>query len=106
TLGADFRYEEIPAELLDDAKRARARLVETLADTDDQVMAKYLQGHVFTAEELQRAIRAATVRHQVVPVVCGSAFKNKGVQPLLDAVVDYLPSPADIPAMAGAAGTE
>jgi elongation factor G len=94
--GAVFRQEEIPAELADEVELARDQLVERLADVDDAVMAKYLEGREVSGEELRVAIRRCTLNLDLVPVLCGSAFKNKGVQPLLDAVVAYLPSPADV----------
>ena len=101
--GAEFRDGEIPAELADDAELAREGLVERLADFDDEVMAKFLDGEDIPVEALRAAIRRATLDLQVVPVLCGSAFKNKGVQPLLDAVVAYLPSPLDVPPVEGEA---
>ncbi|WP_068671454.1 elongation factor G, partial [Thermosulfurimonas dismutans] len=101
TLGAKYHYEEIPADLKDKAEEYRTNLIETLADINDEIMEKYLEGHEITQEELKKAIREATLAFKVVPVLCGSAFKNKGVQPLLDAIVDYLPSPLDIPPVKG-----
>ena len=96
TQGAEFRSDPIPAELAEDSERARDRLVERLADFDDEVMAQYLEGNQISADVLRAAIRRATLSLEVVPVLCGSAFKNKGVQPVLDAIVDYLPSPSDV----------
>ena len=101
--GAEFRSVEIPAEMVDDAELAREQLIERLADFDDEVMAKYLDGEEVTVDELRSAIRRCTLNLDIVPVFCGSALKNKGVQPLLDGVVDYLPSPADVPAVEGLA---
>ncbi|HIE32515.1 MAG TPA: elongation factor G, partial [Thermodesulfobacteriaceae bacterium] len=101
TLGAKYHYEEIPADLKDKAEEYRTNLIETLADINDEIMEKYLEGHEITQEELKKAIREATLAFKVVPVLCGAAFKNKGVQPLLDAIVDYLPSPLDIPPVKG-----
>ena len=95
-LGAQFRDVEIPAELAGAAAAAHAHLIEKIAETDDAVMATYLDGKDVEVVTLKAAIRAATVQGKIYPVVCGSAFKNKGIQSLLDAVVDYLPSPADI----------
>ncbi len=89
TQGAEFRDAEIPADMADDAELARESLVERLADFDDEVMAKFLDGDDIPVEELRAAIRRATLELDIVPVFCGSAFKNKGVQPLLDGVVDY-----------------
>jgi len=101
TLGAKYKVDEIPANLLEQAKEYREKMLEAVAEFDDQVMEKYLNGHPLTEEEVRRAIRAATIAMKVIPVVCGSAFKNKGVQQLLDAVVDYLPSPLDVPPVKG-----
>jgi elongation factor G len=99
--GEDYAVEEVPAELQAQAEEWRTKLLETLAEADDAIMEKYLEGGEFTVEELKAAIRRATIAGKVNPVVTGSAFKNKGVQPMLDAVVDYLPSPLDIPAIEG-----
>jgi elongation factor G len=101
TLGAKYKIDEIPANLLEQAKEYREKMLEAVAEFDDQVMEKYLNGHPLTEEEVRRAIRAATISMKVIPVVCGSAFKNKGVQQLLDAVVEYLPSPLDVPPVKG-----
>jgi elongation factor G len=101
TLGAEFTYEEIPAELKEKAHEYRARLVEAAVEMDDAVLEAYLNGETPTLEQLKACIRKGVLSYRLVPVFCGSAFKNKGVQPLLDAVVDYLPSPVDIPAING-----
>jgi elongation factor G len=101
SLGARYRQDEIPDELSDAARAAREHLLEALADVDEKLMEKYLEGKDITEAEVRAAIRAGTVQMKLVPVVCGSAFKNKGVQPLLDAVVDYLPSPLDVPPVEG-----
>ncbi|RSM40613.1 elongation factor G, partial [Actinoplanes sp. ATCC 53533] len=101
--GDDYAIEEIPAELLDSATEWREKLIETLADVDDFVMEKYLDGVEVSIEEIKAAIRRSTIASKANPVLCGSAFKNKGVQPMLDAVVDYLPSPLDVPAIDGVA---
>lgn len=103
TLGASLREDEIPAELIEDAELAREQMVERLADFDDEVMARYLDGEEVPVADLRRAIRRGTLALDLVPVLCGSAFKNKGVQPLLDAVVDYLPAPTDVPPVMGTA---
>jgi elongation factor G len=103
SLGAELRRDEIPGELADDAELARDQLIERIADFDDEVMAKYLDGQDVPVDQLRAAIRRSTLSLDVVPVLCGSAFKNKGVQPLLDAVVDFLPSPLDVPAVEGEA---
>jgi elongation factor G len=101
SLGAKFQEVEIPADLLDSAVEYREKMIEEISSHDDVLMEKYLGGETLTEEEIRAAIRQATIDIQICPVVCGSAFKNKGVQPLLDAVVDYLPSPVDIPAIRG-----
>jgi elongation factor G len=101
--GEDYAVEEIPADLVDEAGEWREKLLETLAEADDAIMEKYLEGEDLSVDELKAAIRRATIAGKLNPVVCGSAFKNKGVQPMLDAVVDYLPSPLDIPAIEGTA---
>ena len=100
-LGTDILEEDIPAEYLDQAQEYREKLVEAVAETDEELMMKYLEGEEITNEELKAAIRQATINVEFFPVLCGSAFKNKGVQLMLDAVIDYLPSPLDIPAIKG-----
>jgi elongation factor G len=101
--GDDYTIEEIPADLVDQAAEWRDKLLETLSETDDDIMVRYLDGDTFDVKELKAAIRRATIAGKLNPVVCGSAFKNKGVQPMLDAVVEFLPSPLDIPAVEGIA---
>jgi elongation factor G len=101
TLGAAFDEMPISADYAEKARHAREQLIESLGEVDDAIMEKYVHGEPITAEDLQAAIRRATIAMQAFPVVCGSAFKNKGVQPLLDAVVNYLPSPLDVPPMEG-----
>ena len=103
SLGAEFRSDEIPADLVDDTELARENIIEKLADFDDEIMAKFLAEQDVSVEELRAAIRRSTLNLDIVPVFCGSAFKNKGVQPLLDGVVDYLPSPLDVPSVEGEA---
>ncbi len=103
TLGAKWEEREIPAALQEAAEAAREEMIETAVEADEALMEKYLEGEEITEDELKVAIRKGTLSFQFVPVLCGSAFKNKGVQPLLDAVVDYLPSPIDIPAVKGTA---
>ena len=100
-MGEDYEVEEIPAELAELAAEYREKLLETLAEADDAVMEKYLEGEELSVEELEAAIRRATLADKLNPVLCGTAFKNKGVQPLLDAVVKFLPSPLDIDAIIG-----
>jgi elongation factor G len=101
TLGADYEVHPIPEEYLDRAHKAREQMVEAVAETDDQLLERYLSGEEVTNDELRQALRRATIANRLQPVVCGSAFKNKGVQPLLDAVIDFLPSPVDIPPVQG-----
>ncbi|MTD14421.1 elongation factor G [Nakamurella sp. YIM 132087] len=99
--GEDYAIEDIPADLQEQAEEWRAKLVETIAENDDDAMEKFLEGEELSVDELNAALRRATIGLKVNPVVCGSAFKNKGVQPMLDAVVTYLPSPIDIGAVHG-----
>jgi len=101
TLGAKYRVETIPAEMEGAVSSARERLLESLADVDDSLLEKYLAGSEIEEAALQKAIREATISLRIVPVLCGTAFRNKGIQPLLDAVVDYLPSPSDVPPVEG-----
>ncbi|HHQ3649959.1 TPA: elongation factor G [Streptococcus pneumoniae] len=100
-LGTDILEEDIPAEYLDQAQEYREKLIEAVAETDEELMMKYLEGEEITNKELKAGIRKATINVEFFPVLCGSAFKNKGVQLMLDAVIDYLPSPLDIPAIKG-----
>src|SRR5258705_6069100 len=101
-LGEDFEVTEIPAELLEQAQEYHHRLIDAVSNFDDEVLEAYLTDETsVTADELKVAIRAATIADEITPVILGSAFKNKGVQPLLDAVIDYLPSPLDVPPMIG-----
>ncbi|HGQ0210041.1 TPA: elongation factor G, partial [Streptococcus pneumoniae] len=100
-LGTDILEEDIPVEYLDQAQEYREKLIEAVAETDEELMMKYLEGEEITNEELKAGIRKATINVEFFPVLCGSAFKNKGVQLMLDAVIDYLPSPLDIPAIKG-----
>jgi elongation factor G len=101
TKGAEYQVTDIPAELVDAAKEAREKLVEAVSSIDDALMEKYLEGEEISEDEIRVALRQGTIDLKIVPVVTGSAFKNKGVQTLLDAVVDYLPSPLDVPAIEG-----
>ena len=100
-LGKDMRVEPIPDDMLEEAKKYRADLVEAVVETDDALMEKYLNGEEPTEPELKKAIRAATIANKLVPVTCGTSYKNKGVQKLLDAIIDYMPSPLDIPPVMG-----
>ena len=101
--GASYETVDIPAELADDAATWRATLLETLAENDEQVLEAYLGGEELSVPDLKAGIRRATIVRALTPVLCGTAFKNKGVQPMLDAVVDYLPSPLDVPSINGTA---
>ncbi|MGH3429890.1 MAG: elongation factor G, partial [Mycobacteriales bacterium] len=100
-IGEDYTIEEIPADLKDQAEEYRELLIETLAENDEPIMERYLAGETLSVEDIKAGIRRATCAGQLNPVLCGSAFKNKGVQPLLDAVVDFLPSPLDVGAVEG-----
>ena len=100
-LGKDMRIEEIPDDMKDLAEEYRAAMVEAICETDDDLLEKFLEGEEITVDELKAALRRATIANQIVPVVCGTSYKNKGVQKLLDAVIDYMPSPLDIPAIKG-----
>jgi elongation factor G len=101
-MGAKYDIEEIPADLVEKANEYRAALIETIAETDDALLERFLEGDTdFSVAEIKAAIRKLTISSQIYPVLCGSAFKNRGVQPMLDAVVDYLPSPLDVPATEG-----
>jgi len=101
TLGAEFETEEIPEELKKKANAFHNQMVETIVESDDELLHKYMEGENITPEELRQALRRSTIALKLFPVICGSAFKNKGVQPLLDAAVDYLPSPIEIPPVEG-----
>ncbi|MFJ2659471.1 elongation factor G [Arthrobacter koreensis] len=101
TMGAKYEVEPIPADLQEKAEEYRAKLVETVAEASEELMEKYLEGEELTLEELKAGIRKMTVNSEVYPVLCGSAFKNRGVQPMLDAVVAFLPSPLDVPNIKG-----
>jgi elongation factor G len=100
-MGEKWREEEIPADMATEAAEARHQLIDVLSNYDDAITEKYLGEEEITADDLRRALRRATIASEIVPVLCGSAFKNKGVQPMLDAVVDYLPSPMDVAPTAG-----
>ena len=100
-MGANYQIEEIPAELVEKANHYRTILLETVAETDEALMEKFFGGEELTEAEIKGAIRKLTINSEIYPILCGSAFKNKGVQPMLDAVIDYLPSPLDVPAIVG-----
>src|SRR2546428_10203213 len=97
TLGAQYEVLDVPEEMKADAEHYREKMVESIAEQHDELLEKYLAGETLSIDELKGALREATIAQKITPVMCGAAFKNKGVQPLLDAVVDYLPSPLDIP---------
>ncbi len=100
-LGSTFEIGEIPAELADEAARRREAMVERIAEIDDELTHKYLEGEELTVADLKRGLRLGTLQYRIVPVLCGSALRNKGIQPMLDAVVDFLPSPLDVPPVIG-----
>ncbi len=100
-LGTDIREEDIPADMLEEAKKYREALVEAIAETDDDLMMKYLEGEEITVDELKKGLRKAVCDNKIVPVTCGTAFKNKGVQLLLDSIVELMPSPVDVKAIEG-----
>jgi elongation factor G len=100
-LGKDMREEAIPAEYADQAEEYRAAMIEAIAETDEELMEKYLEGEEITEDELHSALRKATIANEIYPCICGSSYKNKGVQQMIDGVVAYLPSPLDIPAVKG-----
>ena len=100
-MGNDVRVEEIPEELKEQAQEYRDKLIEAVAETDEELMMKYLEGEELTKEEIKAALRKATISNEIVPVVCGSSYKNRGVQKLLDAIVDYMPAPTDVEAIKG-----
>ncbi|MFT4244935.1 MAG: elongation factor G [Micrococcaceae bacterium] len=100
-MGAKYEIEDIPEDLQDKAEEYRNELIETVAESDDELMEKYLEGEDLTEDEVKDGVRKLTIASEVYPVFCGSAFKNKGIQPMLDAVVRYLPSPLDVPAISG-----
>ena len=100
-LGKDMRVEPIPADMLEQAEEYRAAMVEAIAETDEELFEKFCEGEEISVPELKAALRRATIANQLVPVVCGTSYKNKGVQKLLDAIIDYMPSPLDIPPVKG-----
>ncbi|MDD4771988.1 MAG: elongation factor G [Eubacteriales bacterium] len=100
-LGKDMRVSDIPSDMLEMAEKYHAELVEAVAECDDELFSKYCNGEEITSDELRRAIRKATIDNKIIPVTCGTSYKNKGVQKLLDAIVDYMPSPLDVPPIHG-----
>jgi elongation factor G len=101
TQGMKFDMRDIPANLMDQAKKWHDKMVESAAEADEPLMNKYLEGHDLSLEDIKRGLRLRTIKNEIVPMLCGTAFKNKGVQAMLDAVIDYLPSPVDIPPVKG-----
>jgi elongation factor G len=101
SLGAEFSEEDVPEDLAGDVAAARETLLEAVADFDEALLAKFLEGESIAPDEIRKALREAVLQRAIVPVLCGSAFRNKGVQPLLDSIVDYLPSPLDVPPVVG-----
>jgi elongation factor G len=100
-LGKDMRIEPIPADMVEKAEEYHAAMIEAIAETDEELFEKYCAEEEITVDELKAALRKATIDNKLVPVVCGTSYKNKGVQKLLDAVLEYMPSPLDIPAIKG-----
>ena len=100
-LGKDMRVEPIPADMLEKAQKYHDAMVESICETDEELFEKYCEGEEISVDELKSALRAATIANKIVPVVCGTSYKNKGVQKLLDAVIDFMPAPTDIPAITG-----
>ncbi len=106
-LGKDMRVEEIPSDMLEQAEEYRTKMIESICETDEELFMRYCEGEEITVDELKVALRKATIDNKIVPVVCGTSYKNKGVQKLLDAIVDFMPSPLDVPAIKGVIpGTE
>jgi elongation factor G len=101
TQGMKFELRDIPSGLVDQAKEWREKMVEAAAEADDDLTHKYLEGHDLSPEDIKRGLRMRTIKNEIVPMLCGTAFKNKGVQAMLDAVIDYMPSPIDIPPVTG-----
>ena len=100
-LGKDMRVEPIPADMQEKAKEYHDAMVEAIAETDEELFEKYCEGDEISVPELKAALRKATIANKIVPVICGTSYKNKGVQKLLDAIIDYMPAPTDIPAIKG-----
>src|SRR5258708_39195425 len=97
TQGMKFEMRDVPANLLKEAKKWREKMVEAAAEADDTLTHKYLEGHNLSNDDIKKGLRIRTIKNEIVPMLCGSAFKNKAVQAMLDAVIDYLPAPVDIP---------
>src|SRR5204863_8501278 len=101
TQGMKYELRDIPELLVEEAKKWREKMVEAAAEADDELTHKYLEGHDLSIEDIKRGLRMRTIKNEIVPMLCGSAFKNKGVQAMLDAVIDYMPSPVDRPPVKG-----
>src|SRR5437867_12704259 len=99
--GMKYAMRDMPASVLGEAKEWREKMVEMAAEADDDLMHKYLEGHNLSNDDIKKGLRTRTIKNEIVPMLCGSAFKNKGVQAMLDAVIDYLPAPVDIPPVKG-----
>ena len=100
-LGKEIEETDVPTDMLEEANKYRAFIIESAAEQDDDLTMKYLEGEELTVEEIKKGLRIGTIANKIVPVCCGSSYKNKGVQELLDAIIDYMPSPIDIPAIKG-----
>ena len=100
-LGQEYGEEEIPEDMKDKAEEYHNQMVEAIAETDEELMMKYLEGEEITVDELKKALRKATINNEIVPVLCGTSYRNKGVQLLLDAIVEYMPAPTDVPHIKG-----
>jgi elongation factor G len=100
-LGKDMRVEPIPEDMMEKAEEYHNNMIESICETDEELFNKYCEGEEISLDELKDALRKATIANKIVPVVCGTSYKNKGVQKLLDAVVDYMPAPTDVPAIKG-----
>src|SRR6185295_10748514 len=96
TQGMKFEAKDVPADMMEEAKKWREKMIESAAEASEELMNKYLEGGSLTVEEIKKGLRIRTIHGEIFPMLCGSAFKNKGVQAMLDAVIDYMPSPADI----------
>ena len=100
-LGKDIRVEEIPDDMKEQAEEYHQKLLESVAEQDDALLEKYLEGEELTIDEIKSCIRKATIANHMVPVTCGTSYRNKGVQKLIDAIVDYMPAPVDVPSIKG-----
>src|SRR6185295_15739820 len=101
TQGMKFEAKDVPADMMEEAKKWREKMIESAAEASEELMNKYLEGGELSVEDIKKGLRARTIHGEIFPMLCGSAFKNKGVQAMLDAVIDYMPSPTDIPPVKG-----